>query len=1704
MTSTDESNPSEGSSPVGRGGAGVYIEGELGAFYLLSMLAGAEARGLPGSRLAKVQFQAVEDGFALDDLVLHGVSAAGPSLLEIQSKRTVTFAPKDTVFAEICRQIARSQLTPLVAEARHGLAVATQRTSYRISGPYQDVIAWAHATASASRFFDRLRAKGVASEDMRTFIETFRTRLVEAGVADEDETIWRLLRRFQILEFDFEAAAPLARAHALTLAQAALAPEDASRAGGLWSTLIEMALAAGKIGSAYDITALKGALKAKGFRLAGDRDFTQARAKLAEMAKHTLATIDATVAGVHLLRAKAAQTFDEARDTHRFVELRGLPGVGKSAFLKRAAEKISREAPVLVLDPVSAPDGGWGVLAAQLGLTGTAREFLSDLALSGGGTLFIDSLEMFTSEGRRRTVNDILREVSAIDGFSIVVTARSDFGQDGDDWLANDALLQLGPRGRIEIGDLDDDDLEVLRTQAPQLRALLAPGHPAAAIAHNLYRLTRLLKTPPTASVHTEAALASHWWATGSDAKPASVRSAQRLLAALADETLAGGQTLHIVEDGQARSELLASLTLRETQRDHLAFYHDVLRDWAVGRRLTENPDVLDRLELTRPVPHTLARGVEFAGRFLLEAGESEWWRRLLDALSIEDSHSSWRRQALLAILRSEVTAELLDRETTLLVHDGGQLLTELIAVVAAVETTPTADLLRGLEDSGLEIASAPRSMRTVTAPTGPKLLAWCIRHAALIPLQALPAVLNLVMVHFVIISGVPALGRSVAKMLFDWLLQLDVRGAKSAIPNEAGKRGADGLIRRIVPDLRTLALVVASGALDQTKAYLTAVADERESYKANAIRAVSAGLAKVVPMELARVVETSLIAPQKPRQAWESRRSDPLTFADADYMPASPAQRPFLDLLQNSKEAGLGLIHKLTAHVIAFDASEEDQEDGFTIPFESGSRFFPRRDSYEWSRGRSTENSVASGLKALEAWGHLRLDAGEPIEDVLKDVLGPDGSCAAFVLVAVDLLISHWPATRCAAAAFMGCPELLVEDRTRASSDGSSGFSFAFQREPEGQIQLKDLQARGSRGVSLEQLLPWYSTADKASERVRATLSEAVGRLGLYDDDATFGDPRLMAVWALNLVTPENWKTEEAGRIYSSPPEEAAHLVRMEARSTAFARSVVVESRIDLAVSGGEHASTELARDAIEYANGNLPDGSDTDYLKTRSTRLVKTALLVARDGDDDLLARHEVWVRSVIDWALGEDWDRGESNSRLEYSRPALATCALAHLWRRLLKPTDRNRLLSIATRKNGAGLAGFEAAAGALTDIDPRIAKSVIRAALATARWRWNDYDEDEAITQASLEQDETHREQAVAAEIAWLGGGAEPIWPVFRPKLLTVRRGLRLGAILSEDGTSEEPQVEEEAEDDSSEFHVDTDLAAQWLALAVEAKQPAIQAWLPEIVSTYAHWTACANGLGMDPSVELERPPSKWNTVFYGLAASVLLSGSETTFDAVLDGITGLPDRSYASVATTFVFAADVWYFNNPDHPAERAVELRDRFVRRTLTTGLWKRSLRPGELSVDHDTGPLVATLLMNSYSPFTETRSYLAPAIFDRIDPLLEPLRPLLQGGPIAFIALCVANSLGVQPQARHAEFLIAGVEAWMTRSPTDTALWLDLGIGRRVVAWLRAAATDSPDLNSPQHALRHRIDVALGRLVAVGVAEAHDLEREIQAGQEA
>jgi len=229
---------------------------------LLALLLGTAARAFRGVALTQVGLQRVNEGFPLDDVVLHGRQADGSAAtLEIQAKRTLSFTPGDTIFEDVVRQIVK----PVAADfnAPRLFAVATARSSRKIDGPYQAVLQRARDLDDAESFFARLSRTGAASDDMRSFVATFRSHFSASVGDDSDDAIWRRLRRFAVLVFDFAALHGQSEALALEQCVRALAPDDQGRATGPWTALQTIASDVAVNGERLDATALSSRLPSK-------------------------------------------------------------------------------------------------------------------------------------------------------------------------------------------------------------------------------------------------------------------------------------------------------------------------------------------------------------------------------------------------------------------------------------------------------------------------------------------------------------------------------------------------------------------------------------------------------------------------------------------------------------------------------------------------------------------------------------------------------------------------------------------------------------------------------------------------------------------------------------------------------------------------------------------------------------------------------------------------------------------------------------------------------------------------------------------------------------------------------------------------------------------------------------------------------------------------------------------------------------------------------------------------------------------------------------------------------------------------------------------------------------------------------------------------------------------------------------------------
>ena len=732
--------------------------------------------------------------------------------------------------------------------------------------------------------------------------------------------------------------------------------------------------------------------------------------------------------------------------------------------------------------------------------------------------------------------------------------------------------------------------------------------------------------------------MARQWWDTA-DGPDDGRRERARVLRAVADGALAGAGTVNVDNLPPAAVDaLVRSESLRDFGNDRVAFRHDVLTEWAVSCLLSDL-GVFDRLPLPSPAPAILARGVELAARFAIErSADSTSWQQLLERVSREGVHGSWRRAALLALVRSEAAAAALTRASEPLLANHARLLRELIRTVKAVDVLPASQLFAAL---GVDPAAVPPHLNTPHGPAWFRLIMWLLALGDRLPAAAIPDVASLYFDWSLSIWGRDPLTPMLLPWVHRWLSAIeDARETESAREYRAPFTGdLDGAnLSDLEDNLRTGFVAFCDRTPALAASYLEAVMGRRRNERAvEAILKLRGRLAEAAPAQLAALTAAALIPSaddQDGRGPRGRRDNEPFTWTDSQFIPASPAQGPFLELLTHAPQHGLALIRQLVDHAIAFYSDGQPHgSNAFIVAFPNGPRTFPWVQSYNWSReGGGRSFAVQSALMALEAWAHKRIEAGEAFETVLGDVLGSGDAPAAYLLVAVDLVLSHWPASRNAAVPFLGCPELLAIDRQRWSHDVTPVpdiFGLGnLQREPRGQATLESLKQRPSRRAMLDEQLPELAVEgpEDVRQRVAQLLRDAAARLGPYGEDDDLGDAAFMAVHAGNLLVPENYTDVEVrlrdgrtavGKQYVAPEAERWHMERLQSARGERSTGVNFQLAISAALEDRRRSTPEFAASAAEWAQrpAAAPANDEENDSGLQQQAVVGAAMIAMRD---------------------------------------------------------------------------------------------------------------------------------------------------------------------------------------------------------------------------------------------------------------------------------------------------------------------------------------------------------------------------------------------------------------------------------------------------------------------------------------------------------
>lgn len=529
------------------------------------------------------------------------------------------------------------------------------------------------------------------------------------------------------------------------------------------------------------------------------------------------------------------------------------------------------------------------------------------------------------------------------------------------------------------------------------------------------------------------------------------------------------GRNVRIRDLSTATRDVLPALEedglVQQVRAGHTAqFSHDIFFEWSfLHLLLDQGGDWIAALSAAGEPP-ALARVVELLSQSTYPLPDQ--WPRELHALERSQVRPQWLRAWLVAPVFSPRFAEHADMFAATLAADGHRLFGKLLVWMQAEKTTPNPMVLSGVIGGDLDAAARIRIADSLGWPSDfaawRRLLTWAIEKIDSIPNTHLRDLVTLFETWQVAGADHPnAMSQHIVAQCATWLHAIEDEHVDRRF--RYSRPASDAAPRPRVPaqletELRALVLRAARAYPDVVDAYLTKV-ETIERWSDSAFRELmiyAPVLAQTHPAQLARVARRWFMEelPDDASARWrrealeEGRRrkeAEPIppekrtrsaklalssmsimrhSFSDHDwrrlsiggdhqgFFPVSPLREPFHSLLIHDSGTALALIRDVTNHATTAWRQLHRHRHRSPTPlplalvFPWGRQEYWGDDQhYFWFRGHGGPQIVECALMTLERWAIAQLDAGRPLDEVLRQLV--EGHTSIGVLgIAVHLAV--------------------------------------------------------------------------------------------------------------------------------------------------------------------------------------------------------------------------------------------------------------------------------------------------------------------------------------------------------------------------------------------------------------------------------------------------------------------------------------------------------------------------------------------------------------------------------------------------------------------------------------------------------------------------------------------------------------------------
>lgn len=691
------------------GGSGFTFANLVAARYLAALLTEHAMPGA-GGIVTGVSVEQRDFGEPLDDVIIDSrlVSGADARLsLQCKSSLTISAAARNSDFREIIRDSVKTLRKPNFRNDLDRFGAAVNTVAAGTFNTLTDICEWARESDTFAHFAQRFTPGGNASASHSKMKDVIGTLVTDAlGQEFSEELLYRFLRHFVLIRFDHLHEGSVDSPEAINAVRPALRPADSNQAGALWAALCDITRKGAGRAAQYSRAGIVVRL-GRTIALAGAASLRGDLDKLSELAADWASDIENDVRGTRLTREKLAKKFSKLLVERRFIQVRGLPGCGKSVLLRQSVEASLKTGPVVFLKSDRLEGRSWASFARSVGLSSAPlRDLLVEVSAVGSPVLYIDGIDRVEKE-RHGVIVDVVRAIltdKLLEPWRIVVSLRDSGLEPVRTWLPD--LFETGRLTTIDVGVLDDDEAKQLATERPELAPLLQVQGSVQEIVRRPFFAKVLSQALGSANgtaitPASETDLIEIWWTRGGfNAQGAGVTARQRTILelaglrvrALSEPIMVAGLTPAAVA---GFDELVADGVLQPVRAGHsVRFSHDIFFEWALYHRMVSRGAAWPNELRDAGEPPVIGRVIELLSQadFVAERG----WDATLDQLDKSGLRTQWTRAWLLGPLATPTFSIHKSRYFAICAKDKYRWLAKALVWFQAEKTAPNPSILDG------------------------------------------------------------------------------------------------------------------------------------------------------------------------------------------------------------------------------------------------------------------------------------------------------------------------------------------------------------------------------------------------------------------------------------------------------------------------------------------------------------------------------------------------------------------------------------------------------------------------------------------------------------------------------------------------------------------------------------------------------------------------------------------------------------------------------------------------------------------------------------------------------------------------------------------------------------------------------------------------------------------------------------------------